>query len=362
MKNTLLTLFCICITIHLCHAQDYKSTANQLLEEAVTTGSVVGLSGGFSIDGEVKWLGSAGLSNSADGTEFTPNTSSRIASISKPITAVAILQLYEAKKIDLDLPIQTYLSNFPIKKEGAITIRELLYHTSGIDEYKNNKERENQVHYENLTEAMKIFEDRDLIATPGQTFNYTTYGYVVLGRIIEAVSGMPYADYIQSNILDPLQMENTGVEIFGTTYEGKSMLYHNNSKGKISEADHHDLSNRVPGGGFYSTAEDMLTFGDAIIANSLINEATTEMMFVDSGRKKQGNGYAMGWYLYGENPSYGPVYGHNGAQTGASAFLMLLPQVETSIVVLSNTSGAMQEVTNITIKLFDVAASCRNEE
>ncbi len=72
--------------------------------------------------------------------------------------------------------------------------------------------------------------------------------------------------------------------------------------------------------------------------------------------KTQGNGYGLGWYLYGENPNYGNVYGHNGTQTGASTFLMLLPEQNTTIVVLSNTSGAIQTVTNITIKLFDISA------
>lgn len=362
MKNTLLTLFCISITIHLSHAQDYKTTADKLLTEAIENESVIGLSGGFSVGGEVKWMGAAGYSDDEAKIKFTPSTLTRIASISKPITAIAVMQLFEAGKIDLDKPIQHYLPDFPIKSEGAFTIRQLLNHSSGLDDYKNKKEMENQTNYASLSDAMKVFEDRDLISVPGKEFHYTTYGYVVLGRVIEVVSGQPYTDYIQTNILDPLAMNSTGVEHVGSTYPNKAKLYHKESNGKIKVADLHDLSNRVPGGGFYSTAGDMLKFGDAILGNALINEATTEMMFVDSGLKKEGNGYAMGWYLYGDNPNYGPVYGHNGAQTGASAFLMLLPQVETSIVVLSNTSCAMQEVTNITIQLFDVAASSRGEE
>ena len=79
-------------------------------------------------------------------------------------------------------------------------------------------------------------------------------------------------------------------------------------------------------------------------------------MQLDPGLKQGGNGYGLGWYLYGENSKYGPVIGHNGSQTGASTFLMLLPQQGTTVVVLSNTSGAMQEISNITVALFDPAA------
>jgi CubicO group peptidase (beta-lactamase class C family) len=82
-------------------------------------------------------------------------------------------------------------------------------------------------------------------------------------------------------------------------------------------------------------------------------------MISNPNLKAEGNGYGMGWYLYGENPNYGNVIGHNGSQTGASTFLMLLPEVKTTIIVLSNTSGAMQAISTITVKLFDIAHNAR---
>jgi CubicO group peptidase (beta-lactamase class C family) len=354
-----LSFFYFLLTLGSAIGQDYETSANATIHAAVGNGSVVGISAGFSIAGEVKWTGAAGYSDQEQKIKFTSSTLNRIASISKPLTAVAIMQLYEAGKIDLDAPIQNYLKDFPVKEEGDITVRQLLNHSAGIDDYKNKKEMENQQYYPSLEDAMAVFQDRDLIFTPGQSFYYTTYGYVVLGRVIEEVSGVSYEEFIQTNILDPLNMTNTGIEYANIDYPNKAELYHKNEKGKTEVADHHDLSNRVPGGGFYSTVGDMLKFGDAVIQNTLISEATKEIMFADSGLKKEGNGYGLGWYLYGENPNYGPVYGHNGAQTGASAFLMLLPQEETSIIVLSNTSGAMQEVSNMMIALFDVAAMAK---
>lgn len=234
-----------------------------------------------------------------------------------------------------------------------------MQHSSGIDGYKNKKEQENKSNYPTFWDAVSIFKDRDLVETPGQTFHYTTYGYVVLGLIIEQVSGISYESYLQLNIWDKAQMTNTGIEYFDKAIQNKSIIYHKNSKGKISIAEQTNLSDRIPGGGLYSTVSDMLRFGDAILNFTIIKESTFKMMIENPNLKTQGNGYGLGWYLYGENPNYGNVYGHNGTQTGASTFLMLLPEQKTTIVVLSNTSGAMQTISDITIKLFDIAAEAQ---
>ena len=83
------------------------------------------------------------------------------------------------------------------------------------------------------------------------------------------------------------------------------------------------------------------------------------MMIKDSGLKKEGNGYGMGWYLYGENPKFGNVVGHNGGQLGCSTFLFILPEENISTIVISNTSGALQEISNIAIKLFNLAGEIK---
>jgi len=337
----------------------FQTKANDLIQKSVNENQTIGIVAGFCINGEIKWQEGAGYSDLKNKIAFDTSTITRIASITKPMTAVAIMQLYEQDKLSLDETIQTYLPTFPKKKEGNITIRQLLQHSSGIAGYKNNKEQENETNYANLEDAVTIFKNRDLIASPGEAFNYTTYGYVVLGLIIEKVSGMSYESYLKVNIWDKAQMTNTRIEYFDTVTSNKSMIYHKDSKDRIKEAKQTNLSDRIPGGGVYSTVTDMLRFGDAILNNTLLKETTFKMMTENPLLKTQGNGYGLGWYLYGENPNYGNVYGHNGTQTGASTFLMLLPKQKTTIVVLSNTSGAIQIVTDITIKLFDIAAEAK---
>jgi len=360
MKCHVLILICL---IHcnclLAQVSNFEKEAQTLLQEAIEENQTIGIAAGFSTNGELLWQDAKGLRDAEKSIPFSPSTKTRIASITKPMTAIAILQLYERGQLHLDTPIQTYLTSFPTKKEGNITIRQLLQHTAGIGGYKNVREQENTSYYATIEEAVNIFKDRPLVSTPGQQFNYSTYGYVILGLILEKISGMSYQTYMQANIWDKCEMNNTGVEDSKHQVLEKSRVYHKNSKGKIVAAEQTDLSDRIPGGGVYSTVEDLLKFGDAVISNELIKESTFSEMISNPNLKAEGNGYGMGWYLYGENPNYGNVIGHNGSQTGASTFLMLLPEVKTTIIVLSNTSGAMQAISTITVKLFDIAHNAR---
>lgn len=335
--------------------------ARQLVDGHVANKDVMGIAAGFSINGETAWEYAAGFADKEAAQAFEVGTLTRIASIAKPMTAIAVMQLVEQGKVDLDAPIQTYLPKFPVKPEGTVTVRQILQHTSGLGAYKSTKEQENSIHYASLTDALAIFQDRKLIAAPGAAFNYTSYGYVVLGAMIEAVSGMSYAEYMRTHIWERAGMSNTGVEIVAKRSQRNAALYQANGKGKLSRSTPTDLSDRIPGGGLTSNLSDMLNFGEAVLNGILIKRTTLELMLTDPGVKADGNGYGLGWYLYGVNPVHGPVFGHNGAQTGSSAFLMVLPQVSTVVVVLSNTSGAMPAVTDITIKLFDIAAEVAAE-
>jgi len=330
-------------------AQDYQS-AESALTNVVKEGKTAGVTVGILKDGEIKWTGNSGIR--AEEMPMTSNTLLRIASIAKPMTATAVMQLVESGKIDLDASITAYLPAFPQWKD--ITTRQLLQHTSGISAYANRKEVNNTKHYDTLGDAVQIFSDRDLESVPGEEFSYTTYGYVVLGLLIERASGMTYAEYVRQHIFEKAGMENTFV-IGETMDEGRvSSLYSSNGKGKISSDDQTDLSDRIPGGGILSTANDVLLFANAIINNELISEESFKALITNSGAKKEGNPYGMGWYLYGVNPTLGNTIGHTGGQAGCSAQLFVFPEKEAALVVISNTSNAMKAVSGLAVSMFSL--------
>lgn len=298
-------------------------------------GAVAGISQGDSI----LWKSSNGYMDLKNHKKATLTMRTRIASISKPMTAIAVMQLFEKGLIQLNEPIQTYIKEFPSSSTNKITVRHLLNHTSGIKGYASAKEAETRKNYSTLTEAMNAFKDRDLHAEPGTEYNYTTYGYVILGVLIERVSGISFEAYMEKNIWEKAGMNSTGVEHYKQTYENKTQLYSKRRNGKVKHIKKgNNLSNRVPGGGFYSTLEDMLKFGQAVLNNTFIKPETLKMMLEDTGRKKEGNPYGLGWFMYGAAPTPEKVFGHGGAQTGASTDLFIIPSEQKVIVLLSNTS------------------------
>lgn len=314
-------------------------------------GQFAGVVVGVSVGEEVVTF-AAGYRDVESKTPFERLTLNRTASIAKSMTAVAALQLFEQGALDLDEPIATYLPNYPKRHASRITTRMLLLHSSGIGAYESGKEAQNEQEYASLTEAATVFQDRDLVDKPGNAEHYTTYGYVVLGMVIEAVSGQTYEAYMEEHVWAAAGMEHTGVEHLRENYLNKSSLYRRTKKGKgkVKLSKTNNLSNRVPGGGLYSTVDDLLKFGRAVIDHRLINEKTFAMMMDKPGLAYDSNPYGMGWFLYGKNPQLGEVYGHGGEQTGCAAVLLIAPESDAVMVVMSNTAHALSHVFGIAIK------------
>ncbi|MBR9922804.1 MAG: beta-lactamase family protein [Bacteroidetes bacterium] len=309
----------------------------------------IGITAGYAVDGEIKWTNSAGYICADTETPFSTKTLTRIASIAKNFTAVAIMQLVEKGQIELNGPIGNYLKHLPEDKK-QITVRQLLAHTAGVSQYQGKKEIENTIHYETLQDAMDVFIDRPLLFEPGTKYFYTTYGYVILGRIIEEVSGLSYQAYMRKNIFEVAGMHDTGIEQINEQYSNKSCLYHK-GKRKAKEGKQNDLSNRVPGGGFYSTLEDVMKFGNALLDGKFIREQTLDQMIQTESVEYDGNKYGLGWFLYGPPPYENLVIGHSGGQTGCTSQLMIVPKTKTVIVVLSNTSGNYPDIAGFAVDL-----------
>ncbi len=348
MKSVIVFISCLSLSF----SQSPSEKIKAVMQTYTSDGKTVGLSAGVLDNDSIVWTHSEGYSDLKVKSNFTKNTISRTASITKPMTAIAILQLVESGKLSIDDRVSQYVPEFKTKTLQGITIKHLLQHSSGLGAYKNSKEANNEKNYATLNDALQIFVKRKLKFDPGTNFGYTSYGYVVLGCVIESVSGMSYDTYLKKNIWDVAGMTQTSVEYYGKSYDNKATKYHRSKPGKFKVTDLHNVSDRVPGGGVQSTVEDLLKFARAVLNDQLITKASLDLMIENSGLKKQGNGYGLGWYLYGENKRLGNLIGHNGAQYGCTSFLFVFPESNAAVVVLSNTSGAMQEISNLAISLF----------
>ncbi len=276
-------------------------------------------------------FGTADLENSVPATTETVY---RIGSISKPITAAAVMQLAERGKLDLDAPIQRYVPSFPVKP-WPITARLLLAHLSGIRHYQSEQEVDSTRHYANLRDPLRAFAADPLLFEPGARYSYSTYGYDLLGVAVETASGQRFLDYLRANVFLPAAMEHTGADDVFQIVPHRAHGYRRTLDGSVENCALADTSNKIPGGGLVSTAGDLIRFACALERGGLVKPATRDRMFA-AQRTRDGRPvpYGLGWAFLDVDGKQWIL--HPGMQQGASACLLVSPADGLSVAVLAN--------------------------
>jgi CubicO group peptidase (beta-lactamase class C family) len=317
-----------------------QRSIDSVINGLMTRASIPAVSIAVAERGKLLYSHAYGYSDLENRIPATPRSVFRLASVSKPITAVAIMQLVEQGSIHLDSSVQTYLPAFPVQ-QWPVTIRQLLGHQSGIRHYNSVEEeyRIGSTRYKDLTEALTIFRDDTLRHKPGEQYTYTTFGYNLLGSVIEAVSGMTFDDYVKRNIFDRAGMTQTTMDRSSHIIPHRVRGYTVDSTGSIRNAIPIDPGYKFPGGGIVSTAEDMVKFADAVMDGRLIEFDTFRRMTVP-GTTNAGTptGYGLGWAI-GMGAMNGAVL-HKGGQQGATCVLLLLPETRRSVMLLTNLERA----------------------
>jgi CubicO group peptidase (beta-lactamase class C family) len=316
------------------------------LESAISTfkaaNNLPGMSASVVEKGKYAWSEGFGMADLENVVPATAETLYRLASISKPLTATAAMQLWERGKLDLDAPVQKYCPAFP-QKEWPITTRELLGHLAGIRHYHpdsdNDPELHNIKHFDNpIAAGLKFFANDPLLSKPGTQFHYSTHGYTVVGCAIQGASGEKYVDYLRENIFRPAGMMHTQVDDRYVIIGNRTRFYQKNKAGTVVNADPLDSSYKIPGGGWLSSAEDIAQFGAAILNDRLIRRATRDLMWTP---QKPSDGsedaYALGWGTVKEDGA--SEIGHTGSQQGTSTAILLAPNQGAGVVVLINMEG-----------------------
>jgi len=293
--------------------------------------------------GELRWQKAYGLADVENAVPTKTSTVFRIASASKPLTAVAALRLAEAGKLDLDQPVQKYAPTFPLKAH-PITTRQVLAHLAGIRHYRSG-EGERTNHYENLTAALDVFKDDSLENEPGARFTYSTFGYTLVGAVIEGASGTSFMEYMNKHLFEPSGMTHTRADdpsvIVPNRARGYSPLVYGRFDGQWRNAALMDASYKIPGGGLLSTAEDLARFAIALQSGRLLSRDGLKQIST-SGKTRDGRdtGYSYGWYVERiDEPQRLVVIHHGGVQPGFSSELWMLPEKGFAVAILTNLEG-----------------------
>ena len=272
----------------------------------------------------------------ADRERKIPNTADtrfRVGSMNKMFTAVAIMQLVQAGKLRLDAPIGTYLTDYPNKETASkVTIQELLSHTGGTGDFFGPEFDAHRLDLKTVQDYVKLFGSRAPQFEPGSKFAYSNYGFIVLGAVIEKVSGQNYYDYVREHVYLPAGMTSTGSEPESVAVPNRSIGYTKENGRWQSNAD--TLPYRgIPAGGGYSTVGDFLKFANALQEHKLLDAQHLQMLTTVPPDAKNPN-YAYGFGSFDKNGTR--CFGHNGGAPGMSGDLEICPAAGYVVVALAN--------------------------
>ena len=311
-------------------------TFEEFVAEQMFFDRMPGLSVGF-IKDDFTWARGFGYADLENKVPAKAETSYRLASVTKTITAVAVLQLAEEGKINLEAEIQAYVPYFP-RKKWPVTVRQLLGHIGGISHYKNYAVESHIKEPKNTREALAIFQNFDLVAEPGTRYNYSSYGFNLLGAAVEGASGLPYGEYIAKRIFEPLGMDSSRLDNSLDLIPGRVRGYQI-VKGELKNSEFVDVSSRFAAGGVRSTVVDLLKYARGIINGELLSQPTREKMFSSMGLR---NGfftwYGVGWDVEPWDGHF--AVSHGGSQPETRTHLLIFPADRFAVAIASNLEGS----------------------
>ncbi len=323
------------------------SAVIQRIERHVEENSIVGLATGIIYDGEIADLRTYGWEDFSRRQPVTDETMFRWASIAKPLTALAAMQLVEQGKLDPDRDIRELVPEFP-EKPWPVTTRQLLRHQAGMVHYQPGKvivtERDYDVPhpFSDRVLALDKFKESALLFAPGASFSYSTPGYALLGAVIERAGEQRYEDRVRNAILAPLGMASMQPDYPHVTIAHRTRGYKALPGGYRIDSGDSDVSWKLAAGGWISTIGDLTRFAEGIIEGELVSTQTREAMW--TGRAAEdgtGAGYGDGFNI-GDLDGRGLVW-HSGAQRKTQTLMMLCPEAGLGVTIMSNTEGPRHE-------------------
>lgn len=266
------------------------------------------------------------------------DTRFRIGSITKQFTAAAVLKLQEQGKLSIGDTISKYIQDWP--KGGEVTLRHLLNHSSGVHNYTSKPGfQTNVVVATALGTLISSFKDDPYDFNPGDKFHYSNSGYVLLGHIIERVTGETYAAYLRKTFFEPLGMTNTGVYPSGGAL-AKEALGYAYEKGTVGRSVDWDMSNVAAAGNLYSTPSDLFLWNEALFHGKVLSTEsiraafTVGMLAGDDPAYPEDTGYGFGWTIDRLNGLR--EISHGGELAGFGSYLLRIPEKDLTVVVLLN--------------------------
>jgi len=302
------------------------------IEARVRSDEIPGISCAIGVGAEIPFRRGFGLADVENEVAAKEATVYRLGSISKPITAVAVMQLVEAGQLDLDRNVHEIVAEWP-EKQWPVTTRLLLSHLAGVRHYRRGEE-ESVVHFATQVEGLVRFAQDPLLHEPGTKYSYSTYGYNLIAAVVEKVAKKPFAEVVRERIAVPSHAPTLQDDDIRRIIRGRAQGYVR-VEGKLQNSELMDSSYKLGGGGLCCSAEDLVRFAQALLAGTLVKKETLEQMFTP-GKLRDGTAidYALGFGVGKDGTRR--VVSHSGAQSRVSTMLYILPEQQVTVVLLCN--------------------------
>jgi CubicO group peptidase (beta-lactamase class C family) len=274
---------CFCAAASAAASESDQAQALGFLARLQADSGAPGASAAVAVGGEIVFTGGVGVSDLESGAPQNGLSVHNIGSISKVIAAVAVMQLVEQGKVNLDAEIQAYAPWFP-RKSKPITVRQVLTHTTGIRHYKDNEIDPANVnllrHYDVFEESTRFWRDDPLLYEPGTRWLYSSFSANLMQAIVETASGQGFERYLTERVWTPAGMVSTALDVPSRVVPHRGRGYVRNPKtGAMANSFNEDLSYKYAGGGMISTDEDLVRFGHALNVGILLKPATLTEMY-----------------------------------------------------------------------------------
>ncbi len=310
-------------------------------------------------DGQVVLRKGYGLTNVELGVPNTPESVFELGSVTKQFTAAAILMLAERGKLRLDDELQTYLPDYP-KHDAKITIEQLLTHTAGVPNYTDLPEWMPRVREEMPLETLiALFKDKPLDFPPGSKWSYSNSGYILLGAVIEKVSGKSYERFVEDEIFEKLGMKSSR---YGSTSEvipHRAYGYDRGDDG-YRNAEYLSMTQPYAAGSLMSTVDDLALWDRALSSETLLKRSSIERLFVPAKTSDGTNSrYGLGWGV--QSLAGKTIEAHGGGIFGFVTVDLRVPEEKLFLTILSNNPGAEKDPTSLGLSIAAKALGQPNE-
>ena len=324
--------------------------ARALVRATMEAEGMPGTSLAVGVGDDIVWAEGFGWADVELGVPVTTLTKFRVGSVSKSMTAAGIGLLVERGRLDLDAPVQTYVPDFP-EKRWPITTRQLGGHVAGVRHYRGFEMLSNR-RYPSVDAGLRIFEGDTLLFEPETRYAYSSYGWNLVSAVMEGASGQEFLAFMRDEVFEPLGLRHTVADHTDSIISHRTEFYELDD-GALVNAPYVDNSYKWAGGGFLSTPEDLVRFGQAHLRPGFLRGETLELLTTSQTlRSGEATNYGIGWRT-GHQEDGDETISHSGGSVGGTTLLLLVPEHDLVVAGVVNATAPIGRIVEGVAEIFE---------